>query len=159
MVTSNPSGALTKRLVGLPLRMAMPRATLRRLHDAPAKQNTRFTISLVKAACAEVSGTGDQKVDLSCHSDDGKHVIALSNGDGTFLSKAWWPNVPGQGPAWCDPLHLKLGDYNNDQKVDLSCQPRSQPTSRGIPPCSTPRRSRPRLGNLPEPEFLTQKFT
>ncbi len=60
---------------------------------------------------------GDHKLDLSCHDDDGHHIIAFSNGDGTFTSPGWWNlNAP-----WCDPTHLKFGDYNGDGKTDLSC--------------------------------------
>lgn len=64
---------------------------------------------------------GDLKADLSCHRDDGKHQIALSNGDGTFNEKAWWPSEPGKELGWCDPAHLKLGFYNEDDKLDLGC--------------------------------------
>jgi N-acetylneuraminic acid mutarotase len=34
---------------------------------------------------------GDGKLDLICNSDDGKHLIAFSNGDGTFTPASWWP--------------------------------------------------------------------
>ncbi len=60
---------------------------------------------------------GDGKLDLSCHDDSGHHIIAFSNGDGTFTSPGWWNlNAP-----WCDPTHLRSGDFNGDGKLDLSC--------------------------------------
>ncbi len=60
---------------------------------------------------------GDSKLDLSCHSDQGEHLVAFSNGDGTFSPRTWWN---GTSP-WCDPAHLELGDYNGDGKTDLGC--------------------------------------
>ncbi len=60
---------------------------------------------------------GDGKTDMSCHDDAGHHIVAFSNGDGTFTSPGWW----NWGSPWCDPAHLRLGDYNGDGKTDLSC--------------------------------------
>jgi hypothetical protein len=51
-------------------------------------------------------------VDLSCHSDDGKHVVAINNLDGTFTPSSWWPSAPGVGAGWCDPAHLEVRDYS-----------------------------------------------
>ena len=61
---------------------------------------------------------GDGKTDMICNSDTGWHLTAFSNGDGTFSSapSAW----PSSG-AWCDPLHLKYGDFNGDGKLDMIC--------------------------------------
>lgn len=64
---------------------------------------------------------GDLKIDMSCHRDDGRHQVALSNGDGTFTVKSWWPSEPGKETGWCDPGHLKFGFYNEDDKLDMSC--------------------------------------
>jgi hypothetical protein len=64
---------------------------------------------------------GDGKLDLICNSDDGKHLIAFSNGDGTFTPASWWPSPPGSGAGWCDPAHLRYGDFNGDGKLDLIC--------------------------------------
>src|SRR5205823_5845571 len=57
----------------------------------------------------------DGKLDLSCHADNGDHIIAFSNGDGTFTSPGW------RFLGWCDPADLREGDYNGDRKTDLSC--------------------------------------
>ncbi|HMA92845.1 MAG TPA: VCBS repeat-containing protein, partial [Polyangiaceae bacterium] len=58
---------------------------------------------------------GDQKLDMSCHSKDGKHLVAFANGDGTFSPGKWWPSPPGTGEGWCDPASIKLGHYDNDE--------------------------------------------
>ena len=57
---------------------------------------------------------GDGKLDLGCHANDGRHILAFSNGDGTFTAQSWW------GP-FCNPANLRTGDYNGDGKLDLGC--------------------------------------
>lgn len=64
---------------------------------------------------------GDHKMDMSCHSKDGKHLVAFANGDGTFSPGKWWPSPPGDGQGWCDPAHVRLGHYDNDSRMDISC--------------------------------------
>ena len=62
---------------------------------------------------------GDGKTDMICNNPaDGRHLIAFSNGDGNFtVPSPWWP---GYG-AWCDPAHLKYGDFNGDGRTDMIC--------------------------------------
>ena len=65
---------------------------------------------------------GDGALDLICHSDDGRHLVAFSTKDGTFRSPGWWPSAPGtSGNQWCDPAHLRHGDFNGDGALDLTC--------------------------------------
>jgi hypothetical protein len=58
---------------------------------------------------------GDGKTDLICNADDGRHILAFANADGTFSSPGWWAT------PWCDPVHLGKGDFNGDGKTDLLC--------------------------------------
>ena len=60
---------------------------------------------------------GDRKLDLLCSTDEGKHLVALSGGDGSFAAMQAWPATR----AWCDPKHVSTGDFNGDNKADLIC--------------------------------------
>ena len=51
---------------------------------------------------------GDGRLDLKCSSNDGKHIVAFSSGNGNFVPAGWWPSPPGApGTGWCDPAHLR----------------------------------------------------
>jgi len=64
---------------------------------------------------------GDGKGDLDCYTytsstGTGQHIVALSNGDGTFASGAAWP----AGGTWgVNPYYMHLGDFDSDGKSDL----------------------------------------
>jgi hypothetical protein len=69
---------------------------------------------------------GNGKTDLICNSDDGKHLVAFSRGDGSFAAPLpWWPSPPGDGMGWCNLADLgHSGDFDGDGKTDLICNSR-----------------------------------
>jgi hypothetical protein len=62
---------------------------------------------------------GDKKTDLICRDKSvGRHILAFSNGDGTFSPMNWWTNG---GNYWCATSSLVYGDFNGDSLLDMSC--------------------------------------
>jgi hypothetical protein len=87
-----------------------------------SSRTCRIDLACDPAHLAYGNFNGDGKLDLICNSDylsgaapsDG-HIIAFSQGDGTFASPGWLFN------NWCDPPHLGYGDFDGDGKTDLIC--------------------------------------
>src|SRR3954470_5839782 len=40
---------------------------------------------------------GDGKIDLICNSPDGRHMVVVSKGDGSFSGGTWWPGPSDKG--------------------------------------------------------------
>ncbi|HMA93823.1 MAG TPA: hypothetical protein VKP30_14130, partial [Polyangiaceae bacterium] len=65
-----------------------------------------------------------ERIDISCHSKDGKHLVAFSKGDGSFTPAKWWPSAPGAGEGWCaEPARLEVGKFSRSkgQLSDFMC--------------------------------------
>jgi RHS repeat-associated protein len=66
---------------------------------------------------------GDGKTDMECDlpgtQGGDNHVVAFSNGDGTFTKAVQWPDPDS---SWCIET-VQLGDFNGDGRTDLACIP------------------------------------